>query len=36
MDEMNAEGKLSQYFEEQDLPRKSVGQLAFVFASKGT
>ena len=34
--EMNAEGKLSQYFEEQDLPRKSVGQLAFVFASKGT
>ncbi len=36
MVEMNAEGKLSLYLEEQDIPRKSVGQLAFVFASKGT
>ncbi len=33
---MDAEGKLPQYFEEQDRPRKSIGQLAFLFASKGT
>jgi len=29
-----AEGTLTQFFEDQDLPRQSVGQIAFVFASR--